>query len=80
MEVFDSEMSVHEFALKVMLKGKIGAQSSFQLEPKDNWNHAFPSNMLEATGIDMAFIVKPTIQEMENLQSDLLFAEIRMQH
>lgn len=29
--------------------GKIGAQGSFQLEPKDNRNHAFPSNMLEAT-------------------------------
>jgi len=26
------------------------------------------------------FIVKPPIPEMENLQLDLLFAEIRMQH
>ncbi|MCD7458109.1 hypothetical protein HAX54_037218 [Datura stramonium] len=75
---------------------KIGAQSSFQYEPKDNRNHVFPTNMLEATGIDMAlsevpdseviaevqigligdkFIVKPTIQEMDNLQLDLLLAD-----
>lgn len=39
--------------------GKIGAQGSFQLEPKDNRNHAFPSNMLEATWIDMALSEVP---------------------